>query len=496
MADSCTPSCGLAGANAVRNPIDIISPIIESGIDPLMVFGPDYPLLPFLFESNLNNDATELIGLKFKDPSKRVSIKYTNGNCAVEWTERYDCRIEANILSVAWSVVTVDDIKKLRGINAGSQLILSDHLLWTFETVTVISVAGNAITVNPAPTLTTATVAKRGAYNPLSSTSCNANASNTYTGTEEGVFESPFRRLRLTMDFNQCDLSLDRYINGDPARAFLNELVMNASQGAKNEFTQAFYFDNGRVMPSTGNINTQQTLGIITGIQFAQTEINKPLIHDFSSCCAGAGTDCEKDEAMVLGFYSILMDMYDTGLYNNAAITAIANKEQMDALRMLNKTFYDVHQITVIYQPSDSFQSIYNGLSVQRIPFGYVNLDIYLDRNLEWYWVPMMILLPAHRLFFAQRPFYDVKSSGNGGLNINKALSSGNPRFKFVDRSEIDGDGTGECMVLKAFLDFAIIPQGMFSGAYRLFLNFKSCSDNACKPWCDTGTLVSPFTFN
>ncbi len=488
MSSSCKTDCGLVGATNVRNPLDIISPVIESGIDPLMIMGPEYPLTPFLFDTQLNSIGDTVIGLKLKNINV-VNAKYTNANCALEWIEKYDCRIEANIVSVAGSVITVDSIKKLRGVNTGSEILLSDPATGASETVTVVSVLGNTITVNPAPTVV-AGVVSRLQYTATGS-ACNANANNVYTSIEEGTYQTPFRRIRLTMDFTQCDLSVQRYAYGDPAKAFLDDLVASGAVGAREEFSSVFYMDNGWTMPSTTNINTNQTNGLITGIQYAQGVANKNFIHDFSLICdTCTGTDCEKDEAVVSAFYDILMAMYDTGLYNSNPITLVANKQQYDEMRKLEKVFADYHQITLVYNPGDQFQSIYSSLNMIRLPFAYVNVDIYLDRWLDRFQTPVMLAMPAHRVFVAQRPFYSVEASDSGTIKaMNSSLSAGNPKFKFINRTEIEGDGTGECVKLKAYMDLAVLPQWIFTGAYRIFLNLKACS-STCNPLCTTAAPV------
>ena len=306
-------------------------------------------MTPFLFDTQLNNLGDTVIGLKLKNINV-INAKYTNANCALEWIEKYDCRSEANIVSVAGAVITVDAVKKLRGVNTGSKLLVSDPATGASEVVDVVSVVGNAITVNPAPTVT-AGVVSRLQYT-ATGTTCNANATNVYTSIEEGTYSTPFRRVRLTMDFTQCDLSVQRYAYGDPARAFLDDLVATGAYGAREEFTSVFYLDNGRQNPATSNINTNETNGIISGIQYAQGVAGKNFIHDFSSICTTCpGTDCEKDEAVVSAFYDILMAMYDTGLYNSNPITIVANKQQYDELRKLEKVFADYHQITLVYNP-------------------------------------------------------------------------------------------------------------------------------------------------
>ncbi|HNG97105.1 MAG TPA: hypothetical protein PLW93_02430 [Candidatus Absconditabacterales bacterium] len=496
MASSCETNCGLLGTGTIRNPIEILAPVIESGIDPLMVLGMEFPLNSFLFDSQLNNEGDTLMGLKLKNINV-VGAKYTNGNCALEWTEKYDCPLETDIVSVAGAVITVADVTKLRGVNTNSTLLLSDATTGATETVTVVSVVGNNITVNPAPTVTAGKVSRL-AYSTGGS-ACNAVANNTYTSVSEGVYSSPFRRLWLSMDFQQCDLSVQRYAYGDPAKAFLDDMIRSASVGARNEFESVFYFDNGWTTPATSNPETNRTLGLIPGIQYAQGVANKNFVHDFSLVCSSCpGTDCEKDEAVVAAFYEILMSMYKSGLYNNKSITLIANTAQYEALQRLEKAFADYHQITVVYNPGDSFQSIYGNLNMIRIPFAYVNVDIYLDRALDKIAVPFMIGLPAHNVFVAQRPFMSADVSESGNIRVlNNSLASGNPRFKMIDRTKIEGNGTGECMILKAFMDIAIIPQGIFSGAYRIFINLAPCS-STCNPLCVTGapTLVSPITFN
>jgi hypothetical protein len=237
-----------------------------------------------MFDTQLNSLGDTVIGLKLKNINT-VNAKYTNANCALEWTEKYDCKIEANIVSVVGSVITVDAIKKLRGINTDSDLLISDPATGTSEVVKVVSVLGNAITVTPAPTIT-AGVVSRLQYT-ANGTACNANANNVYTNIEEGTYQTPFRRVWLTMDFTQCDLTVQRYSYGDPAKAFLDDLVASGAVGAREEFSAVFYMDNGWETPSTTNINTNRTNGLLTGIQYAQGIANKNFIHDFSLVCSG-----------------------------------------------------------------------------------------------------------------------------------------------------------------------------------------------------------------
>ena len=252
--------------------------------------------------------------------------------------------------------------------------------------------------------------------------------------------------------------------------------------------------DNGREHAAGSDINANKTFGILPGIQFAQTEVDKNFIHDFSVCTGT--TDCDRDEEMVLGRYQILMNMYDTGLYDAKPITCIANKRQMDEMRFLVKTFADVHEITVVYNPGDQFQSIYNSLSMIRLPFGYVTVDIYYDRYLDMFQLPILVAVPAHRIFVAQRPFYSVNASDSGSVTVaNKAVAGGSPRFKFIDRTTIDGDGTGECVVLKAFMDIAVIPQGIFTGAYRIFFNLAQTGTTPCVVNCTSGNPTQTVLF-
>lgn len=484
--------CGNPGATTVRNPLTLLAPIIDSGIDPLYIWWPEFALLPFLFEANLNSAGDKLIGLKLKDPSRFIAAKYTNGNCAVQWTERYDCLIQTDLVSVTGSahVVNVTNIAELRGIGAGAQILISNSVDGASQVATVVSISTNAITVTETVTVTTAgSKVSRLMYNPASSTQCNGNATNVYTTSEEGVYSSPFRRIWLTFSLDQCDLSIERFISADPGRAFLDDMVAGGAIGAKNEFASVFYMDNGWEHAAGSDINANQTFGIIPGIQYAQTTVDKNFIHDFAACAADEELSaCERDEAMVLGWYTLLMKMYDTGIYNGKPITITCNKLQMDELRFLVKTFADVHEISVVFNPGDSFQSIYNSLAMIRLPFGYVNVEIYYDRFLDYFQLPFMVAMPAHRVFLMQRPFYNVSASDTGAMSVvNTAVASGSPRFKFIDRTIIDGDGSGECIVMKAFMDIAVVPQAIFTGAYRIFMNFKNTTTPICLPSCTTG---------
>jgi hypothetical protein len=447
-----------------------------------MVLGADYPLMPFMFDTQLNTTGDTMLGLKFKNINV-VNAIYTNANCALEWTEKFYCAPETAITSVVDAVVNVADITKLRGVSTDSQVLISNPATGASEVVKVVSIVSNAVTVTPAPTVT-AGVLSRLQYT-AAGTACNANATNRYTAITEGVYKSPFRRLWLTMAFTQCQLTLHRAGYSDPARAFVDGLVADASYGAREEFSGIFYMDAGWDITDASNINTNKTLGIIPGIQKAQTTTGKNLVHDFSLVCEECEglTDCEKDQAMVAAFYDVLMEMHKTGLYNNEPITLLANVEAYNAIQKLQPAFADYHQITVVYNADSKFKSIYSSLNMIQLPFGAIGtVDIYLDQWLDRFKLPFMIGLPANRVFVTQRPFIAAEAKDNGTVALmNNSLSNGNPRFKFIDRSIIEGDGTGECTTLKAFMDLGIVPQGMFSGAYRILSNLKSCT-TLCNP--------------
>ena len=121
----------------------------------------------------------------------------------------------------------------------------------------------------------------------------------------------------------------------------LDDITRSNKIGRQNELSSYFYSDNAWVLGNTGNINSNHTQGLRTGIQFAETETGVNLSYDMSECCDPTQSDCANHKAMIEALLSILEDAYDTGLYNGKAITGVINKQQKKALTMLTRDLID-----------------------------------------------------------------------------------------------------------------------------------------------------------
>lgn len=487
----CWASCG---ATQLYNPVDILAPIFDSGLPGLEVRGPDYTLNAFLFANYTNPDSS--LGIIMKN-ARGAGIKFTDDNCGLSYSETYHCPIKTTATAIAGATVTVSDISDLRGVTPGTILHLIQKTPFAEERAIVQSVAGNVITLTAPLTVITSVaggvIVKRGSYINCGGDECNGVNENKYTTTKKAVFSVPFRRVKLSADVKQCELSVQRYGTENPGQMLLNEINMANKVGQQNELSDIFYNDNGRVIGATGNINTSQTQGLRTGIAYAEDQTGVTLSYDMSVCCDQVdGPDCKKNGAMIDSFYSLLEDAYESGLYNGKSITGVMNRQQKKALTALTRDLVDTRGFVMMYDSPDSFKSIYANLDAWTIQFGSVTLDLYYDKYLDDLGVPYMAILPVDQVYFVQRPFVDVTANWTN-LSAQRSAMSGIPTFKVLDRTQFLGDGTNECFKFKMYMDFAFVFMGMCSGAYREFFNFAPCNSEACDACSAPRATVSKF---
>ena len=370
------------------------------------------------------------------------------------------------VTAISGATITVSDVSLLRGINTGVILHFVQENPFAEEYATVDSVAWNVITLTSALTVVTdvslGVKVYRAGYNSTNGDECNTNANNKYTSVKTSVFTAPFRRLRLTADVKQCELTVQRYGTENPWQLLLDDITRSNKIGRQNELSSYFYSDNAWVLGNTGNINSNHTQGLRTGIQFAETETGVNLSYDMSECCDPTQSDCANHKAMIEALLSILEDAYDTGLYNGKAITGVINKQQKKALTMLTRDLIDTMWFQLFYNDADTFKSIYSNLDAWTIQFG-------------------------------QRPIVDVPADSNGNLKANTSVMNGMPTLKLIDRTDIEGDGSRECYKMRFFMDFAFVFSGMCSGAYREFFNFAPCGNEACDACANGRSTVSKF---
>ncbi len=79
----------------------------------------------------------------------------------------------------------------------------------------------------------------------------------------------------------------------------LDDITRSNKIGRQNELSSYFYSDNAWVLGNTGNINSNHTQGLRTGIQFAETETGVNLSYDMSECCDPTQSDCANHKAMI-----------------------------------------------------------------------------------------------------------------------------------------------------------------------------------------------------
>lgn len=404
-------------------------------------------------------------------------------NGEVYWKEQIVSHPVAKIaiLGTAAGTLKVDSIGNLLGANTGSRLHVYSVADKTIKTVDIASVSGNTITLKAGQTITTAVGDKvyRGAYGVANS--CTVKPSNQYTLTTADQKHTYIRRIWVTYSFEIEDFNVDKaaYSNGMTPQDYLDALMEAGDKGVMHEFVEAFFFDENVKAGDTKADGTTatyaETMGVIPAIQQAEDDTNAVLVKDFA--------DCADDSAKkVKEFINEIASAIDSGMYNDSKkITIMVNKAQERALIELNPIIATYRGVQVF---DNGLSDQYN-YSVFTIKYGTFLVDFSHEEFLDRYETPVYLMMPSDGIVFFQKPYAGFETVNDKAKLVasNTLLSQGVPNFKFIDRTEIEGNGTGECAIYRAFMDFAIVLKGICSGAYRIGINFQDSEDicNQCE---------------
>lgn len=416
----------------------------------------------------------------------RTDKLWQNGE--VYWKEQVVAHPVAKIAiaGTTQNTLKVDNIANLLGANTGSRLHVYSVVNKSIKTVDIASVSGNTITLKAGQTITTAVGDKvyRGAFGIANS--CTVKPSNQYTLTTAAQKHTYLRRLWVTYSFEVEDFNIDKaaYHNGMTPQDYLDALMEAGDAGVMHEFVEAVFFDNnvkvGDTLPNGSTATYSETMGIIPAIQAAEDETGAILTKDFS--------DCDTSAKKVRDFINEIASAIDSGMYNDTKkITVMVNKAQERALIELNPIIATYRGVQVF---DNGLSDQYN-YSVFTIKYGTFIVDFSHEEFLDRYETPVYLIMPQDGMIFFQKPYQGFETVGDKAKLVasNTLLSQGVPNFKFIDRTDVEGNGTGECAIYRAYMDFAIILKGICSGAYRIGINFQDSADE-CNTCDSTGGVT------
>ena len=487
---------GVLGTS-VQNAYEILSPIINEGLPFISIAQNKWQALGELFfKREIKEEAgTAYLNFVFKGGlggNRTFQRVRTNSNCAIEWRE---LTVEPAHTTVASTVtdsatLTVTKISDLMGIAANSRIVVATAT--GLKLVTVQSTAGNVITLESGQTITATAGDKvfRGAYNR--SQDCTASISNKYTVRQPKKYESYFRKLNITLEFQTCDLSVDRFTNyidrQNGAQVYVDSLNYAALEGFMNEMRNAVYLDRNLAKGNSVNANgAPETMGLLPAINKAQTVGGLTLAYDYSDCC----TDASRASTlkMVGSFLDVVLSAHESGLYDTGVVTVVANAAQLREILKLQGAIAEYTGVTLFHDANDTPISV--GMDIAKIKYGPVTIEFLYEEFFDQYTVPFHVIMPKNQIMLFQRKYTAVGADMKVTEMVNGFIDSGIPYLKFKDRTDFVTNGMGDCFVFQGEFEFAVAYAGVDKGAYRVGLNLKSCEADCDVCSATAATFIS-----
>lgn len=469
----------------VSNAYEIVSPIINDGM-PLVVIAQNkwQALGELFFKREIKEEAgTAYLNYVFKSGvggNRTFQRVWTNANCAIEWRELTVAPVSTTVAATATAAttLTVANIADLKGIGANTKLVVSKSTGLVF--VTVASIAGNVITLQTGETITAAIGDKvyRGVY--ARGSSCTAAIDNKYTVRQPKKYESFFRKLNITLEFNACDLSVDRFVNymdkSNGAQVYVDALNYAALEGFMNEFRHAVYFD--RNLNSGNSVNDNggaETMGLLPAIQKAQEGSPSvgSLIYDYST--VSGSTAKEKDLAMVGGFLDVLLGAHESGLYDTGVVTVVCNAAQLREILKLQGVIAEYTGVTMFHEQVGQ-EAFTLGMDIAKIKYWPITVEFLYEETFDEFQMPFHVIMPKNQIALYQKKYHGVGADMKVTEAVNGFIDSGIPYLKFKDRTDYVTNGMGDCFVFVGEFEFATAFAGVDKGAYRIGLKFASAS--------------------
>lgn len=468
---------------AASNAFEIVSPIINEGM-PLVVIAQNkwQALGELFFKREIKEEAgTAYLNYVFKSGvggNRTFQRVWTNANCAVEWRELTVAPVSTTVQTnaTASTTLTVANIADLRGIGANTKLVISRPTGLVF--VTVASIAGNVITLQAGETVTALAGEKvyRGVYGRGSS--CTAAIDNKYTVRQPKKYESFFRKINITLEFNACDLSVDRFVNymdkGNGAQVYVEALNYAALEGFMNEFRHAVYFDRNLAAGNSVNDNgAAETMGLLPAIQKAQESVPSVgnLMYDYST--ATGATDKEKTQNLIGSFLDVLLDAHESGLYDTGVVTVVCNAEQLREILKLQWAIAEYTGVTMFHEQTGQ-EAFTLGMDIAKIKYWPITIEFLYEETLDEFTMPMHIIMPKNQVALFQKKYHGIGADMKVTETVNGFIDAGIPYLKFKDRTDFVTNGMGDCFVFVGEFEFATTFAGVDKGAYRVGINLKA----------------------
>lgn len=219
---TCNP-CGttIPGGTSVQGPLDILSPLINQGMDMnLLTMQAFRGLSRYLFEEEYIGDGgstAKVYRLKTGVGLNNYSAIKVSDDCAAVWYETTSSEAKAVVAVnaiIGATTIVVQDVSKLNGLSADSTLdLFPAAALFAKAYVASVNSVTNTITLSKPleVALVVGDCISRGTYNR--EVSCDGNRINNrgnlpFIGKE---FKSYFRKIEVSMVFEDCEVNLSRY---------------------------------------------------------------------------------------------------------------------------------------------------------------------------------------------------------------------------------------------------------------------------------------------
>lgn len=503
--ETCGPNlpCG----TPVQWPLDILSPLINQGMDMnLLIHQAFRGLSRYLFEEEYigdNGSVAKVYRLKSGIGLNNYSAIKVSDDCAAVWYETTYSEAKAVVAvdaAIGATDIVVEDVSKLNGLSADSAIdITTDDVLSARAYVASVNSSTNTITLaKPLEVaLTAGDCIKRGVYNR--EVTCDGNRINNrgnlpFIGNEH---KSYFRKIEVSMVFEDCEVNLSRYaddlgMNG--ALEFIKREQNAAIQLVNDQFTSAIFRDLN--LPKGNTINptgAAETLGLFKALADAQNNgVN--VYYDFEECCDSEPELCDKVSKNIETLLDFIHRGMETGLYESGDIVLGANNEQLKIISKMTGYFE-------AFGGRITTQEVSGVISTNRkVPvLEYMNHNIRFEY--EPYFdampFPFMTLIPRDQVGLAVKKYTVGLSANKKDVelvdNLNLQIEAGMPVMRFKDRTDFETSGHDDCVRISGSMEIAVIWRHTCSWAYLLMKNFGACWENTCFT-CevseDPGTII------
>ena len=408
---------------------------------------------------------------------------YTNEDCKVVWYE--NCTLDLFKTTVAVDAtgatsITLTDVKQLLGANTGSTIQVETPAGLKTVTIATVNDVTNVVTLKAGQTITVvagACVERVGYETELD---CDTAVNNRVTlPTSRKQYTAPFKFFPILHEFKLCDLNLRVMGGKDSIQKKLDAMRQLGEELIYNSIYNAVYFDDQAV---AGNLR-----GLFPELKRFAATCGKPTSYDFANCCDPLD-ECESMEKQINMLLNIVRTVTASGAYTDRNITIEVNEKQWILLTAVQKFFFDSRGISQVdMDGKNTIQYVIPSLSYA----GYT-VDFKYNPFFDKFKVPFMMVRPTDALQIETKAIVglnDFKLQERGNESI---MSGDTPMIRYIDRTDIEGDGFGQCIKIKGGIELAAVWRHIDSCAYFYATNFGACAYKDCGDLCaNTGAVTN-----